>query len=500
MNKDILNKLKKGRQSLEGNFIMALYSNPSEFFDEYPIDSATDLMTSDGKFYYNLGYNMIKKGIKVFDQVSIETYLNDYPSIQQDYEKRGGYEELAKSSSVVDSDNIEAYYNALIKNNLLIKLCQNGFDMADNYDMLNSLATSDEVFDYYDSLLNALALNASHDLSLESLDYNDRDIKLKQSGEAIGFQFDKYSPMLNKFSNGIPRKGMTMLASYTNGGKTSFVFSNIVLPIVEQGIKVCVISNEQDAIVFKDLLCIYVLTQRLDYWKISRNSLKTLTFTEEDLEYFKKAQEIIRTDYKPYLAFQREFEYGMKNVKRTIKKLARQGFELFIYDTFKVSSSVGDSVWQSFLNDSKELFQITSQIGVGVITPVQVALGTKNHIRWLDESALSNSKQIAEIYEEIYTFRDIWQDEYTGCINDIQAYSFKKDSKGKYMYEKDENGNNVGVKEPITLRQDDGNRYKIFFHTKSRNGEVGQTVVYQFKPYANQWKELGLCTVGSENK
>ena len=306
--------------------------------------------------------------------------------------------------------------------------------------------------------------------------------------------------MLNSFSNGIPRKGMTMFASYTNGGKTSFVFSNIILPIIEQKIKVCVISNEQDAVVFKDLLCIYVLTQRLDYWKISRNKLKTLNFTEEDLNYFKKAQDLIREEYKPYLVFQREFEYGMKNVKRTIKKLARQGFELFVYDTFKVSSTVGDSVWQTFLNDSKELFQIASQVGVGVITPVQVALSTKNHIRWLDESALSNSKQIAEIYEEIYTFRDVWQDEYTGCVNDIQSYAFKKDNKGKYIYVKDENGNNVGVKEPITIRQDDGNKYKIFFHTKSRNGEVGQTVLYQFKPYVNQWKELGLCTVGNENK
>lgn len=115
MNKDILNKLKKGRQSLEGNFIMALYSNPSEFFEEYPIDSNKDLSTQDGKFYYNLGYNMVKKGIKVFDQVSIATYLADYPTLQQEYEKKGGYEELSKSCSIVDPENIEAYYNALIK-------------------------------------------------------------------------------------------------------------------------------------------------------------------------------------------------------------------------------------------------------------------------------------------------------------------------------------------------------------------------------------------------
>ena len=65
---------------------------------------------------------------------------------------------------------------------------------------------------------------------------------------------------------------------------------------------------------------------------------------------FKKANKIIEEKYKPYVIFQRVYDYSMKNVKRTIKKLARQGFELFIYDTFKVDATT-DVVWQSFLND-----------------------------------------------------------------------------------------------------------------------------------------------------
>lgn len=199
------------------------------------------------------------------------------------------------------------------------------------------------------------------------------------------------------------------------------------MPLVNQEIKVCVISNEQDSIVFKDLLYLHVLTTELDYWNITRTELKDLDFTEEDWKYFNKANEIINTKYKSHILFQRVYDYSMKNVKRTIKKLARQGFELFIYDTFKVDATT-DVVWQSFLNDSKELFQISSKEGVAIITPVQIALSTKGRIRFLNEGVLSNSKQISEIYEEIFMFRDIWKDEYSNGEEGkrIIPYNYKK--------------------------------------------------------------------------
>lgn len=480
--------LTKNRIPLEGNFVLSLYKNPLELYGDFPINPDKDLITADGKFYYNLGYNMIKKGIKTFDEISLLTFLNDYSDLKTEYENRGGWKSISEYMEVLDCDNIEAYYNELLKNNLLIELDKKGFNVEENIEKFNKLNTADDIIDYLDAVLNATALNITHDIKMETLNYNEKDILRKKTGEQIGLQFGKYSPLLNSFCNGIPRKGLTMLASYTNGGKTSFVFENIVIPLVNQGIKVCVISNEQDSIIFKDLLHLHVLTTDLDYWNIDRRKLKNLDFTQEDWNQFKKAQQIINERYKPYILFQRVYEYSMKNVKRTIKKLARQSFELFVYDTFKVDSTT-DVVWQSFLNDSKELFQIASKEGVAVITPVQIALSTKGKIRWLNESVLSNSKQISEIYEEIFMFRDIWRDEFSGGTQDIHAYTYER-----------ENGKFINVKREIPLTLDSGEHYKIFFHCKSRNGEVGRTVLYQFEPYANKWKELGLCIVGEDNK
>lgn len=56
--------LLKNRIPLEGNFVLSLYTNPLELFDDFPIDPDKDLFSSDGKFYYNLGYNMAKKVLR----------------------------------------------------------------------------------------------------------------------------------------------------------------------------------------------------------------------------------------------------------------------------------------------------------------------------------------------------------------------------------------------------------------------------------------------------
>lgn len=208
----------------------------------------------------------------------------------------------------------------------MIKLDKKGFDIATNINVFSELNTADEVVDFLDAQLNSIALNITHDLKLETLEYTEKDIQRKQSGEQIGLQFSKSCPLLNSFCNGVPRKGLTMFASYTNGGKTSFVFENIVMPLIDQDIKICVISNEQDSIVFKDLLYLHVLTTDLDYWDITRTKLKDLDFNEKDWEYFRKANEIINTKYKSKILFQRVYDYSMKNVKRTIKKIGKTRF------------------------------------------------------------------------------------------------------------------------------------------------------------------------------
>lgn len=131
---------------------------------------------------------------------------------------------------ILDEENIEVYYNELVKNNLLIQLDKKGFDIYANMNVFNNLNTADEVIDFLDAQLNSVALNITHDLRLETLQYTEKDIQRKQSGEQVGLQFSKSCPLLNSFCNGIPRKGLTMFASYTNGGKLALYLKILLCP------------------------------------------------------------------------------------------------------------------------------------------------------------------------------------------------------------------------------------------------------------------------------
>lgn len=145
--------------------------------------------------------------------------------------------------------------------------------------------------------------------------------------------------------------------------------------------------------------------------------------------------------------------------------------------------------WQSFLNDSKGLFQIVSQCNVACVTAVQLSMAAKNHVRYLDYDLLSSAKQIAEVYEEIFLFRDIWDDEYSGQLNDIHPFTYTKDKEGKYT-----NKTNISVSE------EDDKQYKLFFHVKSRNDANNQVVLYEMKGAWNKWREVGKCRPGRNNK
>ena len=70
-------------------------------------------------------------------------------------------------------------------------------------------------------------------------------------------------------------------------------------------------------------------------------------------------------------------------------------------------------------------------------------------------------------------FRDIWRDEYTGDKQDIKPYNFQIEENG------------TKIKQEIPIQRDSRKHYKIFFHCKSRNGEVGQSVIYEFVPGFN---------------
>ena len=479
-----MDKLNDKIKRAEGLLCGLILKQP-EMLEDYNINKK--LLSADALFYIGITERLISKGIEVVDEVSFISEIESIPQLMDKYEVMGGYNTIREMSEIVDINNSDAIYDEWTKWNLVKKYSEKGIlDIEQHWDKLLKM-NSGNIPDYIEYLINDTDIDICTDIEFETLDLTNKEIDDIKQGKNMGISYGKHSPILNYLSMGLPKGDLTMFASYTNGGKSSFVTNNIIIPIAEQKKKVTIVANEQQCIVYKLLLQTYVITEKLDYWTLTRKKFKGGKWSNDDEAKVEEARKIIAKEYSPYITFVKLYDYDMKKVQKVAKKQSKRGCEVLVYDTMKYSGE-DDSAWMSLLQDSKDLFQICSKNNLAGVVTFQLAPSTKNKLRVLDESALANGKQVAEVFSEMFGFRDVWDDEFDEQPFDIKPYTLKRGTDGKF----------TNIKEPIIL--DKAKKYKIFFHFKTRNDEVGNAILYEFKGHQNKWIEKGYCHPHQKNR
>lgn len=462
--------------------MFCLWKDPELFYDYDKLNENSDetIRTDDAKFYYALGRQLYRQGFRSFDDVTVYTYLEDKPTVREHFETMGGYRTVEELRNLVNTDNVTAYFDRITKGNMLLSLYDKGFSILPNIQKFNQM-TSQEVYDYYDYLLNHISIRTSNDLEIESLELDDKFLDDCDQGQAQGISYGKACPILNYLTLGLPLGELYMIGGHSGIGKTSVSFESMIMPIARDGGKCVVISNEQRSKDFKMLLAEHILTWDMNYWGLTRKALKQGNFTPEQKEKLREAQQIRKERYAD-IKFAKLFDTDMAKVKRIIKKFAKQGYQTFLFDTMKSEDEVDEAMWLQLLIHSRKLFQVVSRENVAMICTYQLALHTLNK-RYLDASCLSNAKQIKEVFSEMVYMRPLWDDEYTGEKYDVKPYQLKKDESGKY----------TKIREMIDL--DPTKKYVVAFLDKSRNDETGIQVLYETNLRFNRWKELGYCHV-----
>lgn len=485
--KSCLADINKNRDKAECPFVFCLWKEPDLFDDYKNINSGTDttIQSEDGLFYFELGRAMKQKGYRNFDNMSIYSFLEDKPSVKEQFENYGGYRQVQELISLVDSNNVEAYYDTIARMNTLDLLCKRNFEIFGDIQSLNRL-TSQGVYDLFEYALNTISLSTNHDVKIEDLVIDDGFIEECMKGEAVGLNYGKACPILNHLTLGLPLGELTMVGGHSGTGKTSFIFENMILPLNNEGHKTAIISNEMRSTAYKALLLEHILVHDLKYKGLTRKQIKIGKFTEEQLELIKKAQKISREKYSN-IRFVKLFDTDVTKVLKFIKRLSKLGYQAFCWDTMKSDDSVDEVLWQQLMINSRKIFQLASKENIAIVTTYQLALHTTNH-RFLDASCLSNSKQIKEVYSEMIYFRTIWEDEFTGGKFDCKPYQFKKDSNGKY----------TKIKEFVPLNPD--SKYVVAFLDKTRNDEDKQQVLYEWIGRFNEWKEVGFCSITNDHR
>ena len=486
--KKTLAEIDKGRTPIEYGFVMSCWLQP-ELYEEYKEVKDSMLHTKDGKFFWLLGQKLYQQGARVFDSLTIETYLDDHPNIRKKWDSYGGMATLEEMQINVHPDNVSAYFDKIAQKNALCAIASKAEDMFKDVSVYDNY-TSEDVYDAWEGINSEISITVGLNEKLDNLVIDDEYIKKLEAGENVGYSYGRYSPLMNWITLGCLPGSLFMIGAGSGMGKSSFAFENIIMSLHTQPNvgRLAVISNEMRVEKFKSLLLIHILTKDMKYFGLTRKQIEVGKYTDEQKEKIKEAQKISEEKYSDVI-FIKLFDNNISKIIKYLKKLKTMGCSVVLYDTFKADDSLGDrSIWESLLIDSRKLFQEASRLNMCIVTTYQLALHMMNS-RYLDAGSLSNGKQIKEVYESMTYLRRLWSDEYSGEKYDVKPWRWQKDADGKNV--KDENGKYV--KEDIIL--DPNETYMLFFIDKTRSDEDKQILIYRWRARFNEFKELGFASV-----
>lgn len=476
---EIKKKINEDRERLEASFVFCLYKNPT-LYDDYKNLHEGTLITTDAKFYYLLGRALRDQGLNTIDNLSMDNFLSTKPEIKKKYDDYGGWKVIEELKNLTNEDNVAAYFDQINKCNYLINICEKYTKVFDNIPNLKKLSAED-MYMMFDNINTSASLVNNQEVEVQDLTITDDDVQRYKNGEAVGYSFAKAFPLLNYTMLGLPKGDITLLSGHSGTGKSSLAFY-ILLALVKDGRSVGVLSNEMQIDAYKNMLLAHVLTEELDYYKLTRKKLKQGGWSEEEEQKVKEAQQIVNEKYGNKIFFVKLFGNNSSVVMREMKRLNRKhGVEIFCWDTYKGDDTSSDKMWQELLMNSRKVFNLVAKEKTwSLILTFQLALYTTNQ-RYLDAGCLSNSKQIKEVVSEHIMLRKLWHDEYSGEKYDCKPYKLK----GK-------------EKEYLTLDKD--KLYVVLFIDKTRNDDNAKCILYKWDSVWNKWTELGYCTIVNDHK
>lgn len=474
------NSLIKDSPIIEGNVIACLWKQPT-LYEDWKLEP-NDFITQDGQVYFQMGLELHQEGFRIFDLVTVTNYLENKKALSDWFNTHGGYRAVEEMITLINLDNSDKYYDDINKRNILLSLYDKGFEVVNNLDKFKKL-NSEMVYQYYDLQLNNVFVKKQLGVKMEKLIIDDNFIERCNNGDEMGMLYNKFCPLLSYTTLGIHKRSLYVLAGYSGTGKTSFACANYILPLLEQGKKVCIVSNEQNIDEYKRLLLGTVISNVTGYYDMTRKDLQKGGF-KNNPEHWKavKQSQDFWNKYQDNIMFVKLYDYDMNSVKKVVNTLSKQGFELFIYDTFKSDDLSSNTATGDLVEDSKKLFRIADKENVAIVLTMQLAIWTLDK-RYLNAGCLSTAKGVKEVCSELILMRSLWEDEYSGEGHDVRGF-YKKKIEGTDSYKK----------ELITTYKD--SKYQVIFIDKTRSGETDVQLLYKVDMQWNKWQELGWCTSG----
>ena len=474
------------RHIIECNLVFSLWKQPLMYLDYGQLQDDF-FLTKEGLFYYSIGKDLFKSKFLKFDEIAISTYFNNKESLRTTFENYGGYSTVKEIMSIVEVDNVEAYFDSFIKGKVIKDLITAGIDV--DLDLADSM-TTDELYEHYDKILNSTFMANPNNFELEDMLLTSEDIDYWNQGLDMGIQFSEYCPRLNYHCMGIPKKEVSLLAGRMNNGKTTFAVSSILYPIAKRGDMVGMIANEQTIIKMKALLLSMIMFREMKEYSMSRRNIRKGNFTPKQIDILNKAKEKYNELLANKFKFVKMYDYKSDKLKKAVRLLASLGCSLVLYDVLKIDTNLDKNApaWQELVNTSKDLLQLATKFDIAVLVSMQLDQN-KVEKRIITSDALAGAKQVNEVVSEMFGLRLLLKDEYTGQQHDCKAYNFEYDKEGKLVKGSD----NKPIKTYLELKEDE--TYLIVFHPKSRSDNIGSQILYKVIGDFATYVEIGYANV-----
>lgn len=462
--KDIPDELLDKREQIECSFIFTFYKDMSLLPDySMTVINGEDIITEDGQFYYGLILGLSKAGYQVADSMSIHTYLEDKKSIKDKFEERGGFSTVKDITDIINVNNLDGNYDELVKNNILIRLYENGFNVLKDLDKFKEMS-SEQVYNYFEYKLADIATNKVSKIEAEDLTQGyDKYIKSWDEGESIGFKIG--SKMLNYQLLGVHKKNLLLHLAGIGNGKTSSAISWYILPAIEQQ-DVVIIANEQSVSEWRQMILSTVLFNKIGGVKgFDRHKMMVGKYTDEQKEKLKEAAQWLKKQPGKIIFIETQ-DYSTANIKKIIGRYSALGCSLYILDTLKAENDASEKSWGEFSEVAKELFIQAKKHDVAIIATAQLSPDAMSR-RYLDLTCIARAKAIAETASQVVMFRPLTAEERE------KVKGFNYDGK---------------IKKIVDLDKDKD--YIMVFTPKNRFGQVSPQILMERNMNFNSYKDV----------
>lgn len=498
--------LMNNRGEIESLVISALFQDLSLIADVSLTDK--DFIFPKTKFFFNLVKELSKK-YKEIDEVTLGVYVSSSPSLKDSYDKHGGWESVSKVTSIGSVYNFNQYVDELEKSNLLLSLENRGFNIDKEIEFNGRLIrpidkfpsmTAAQVYDFYEMLLadSSVSNTLTDDIKIENLIFSDEEIEKKKTGGTVGTSYsvavsweengeERYitaCPSLSNLTNGVTKRNGVFTIGGTSGiGKSTWSLTSLLLPLVHNGSKVIIFSNEQTSDVFKDMLLSYITKNVFKCYTITRKKIKNWELTEEEEKVTQEARKFIEDRFMNNIKFISMPDFSIEKILKISKKLIlSEGFDTIFIDTFKSEQNSDDSVKEMVMS-MRDLDSFGKKMDVAVVVTMQIATYAENKTAYLSAAELSGSKQTKETMNVLLLFRRVANDLELDPKNKkfyLQPYKYKVDALSGELKREE-------------LELNPNKKYLLCFLNKNREGQDGNILIYSFDGHSSRFVEEGYA-------